>query len=56
MIDIFESLSNFLGRLNVYLEHNIIPLMKEVIVKILAHLLSILGVATRLTREKRAGE
>ncbi|EIM89337.1 uncharacterized protein STEHIDRAFT_109549 [Stereum hirsutum FP-91666 SS1] len=54
VIDIFESLESFLGRLTTYLEHDISCLMKEVIVKILAHLLSILGVATRLIRERRA--
>ena len=56
MIDIFESLSDFLGRLDVYLKHSISALMKEAIVKILAHLLSILGLVTKLTKEKRAGK
>ncbi|EIM82246.1 uncharacterized protein STEHIDRAFT_160801 [Stereum hirsutum FP-91666 SS1] len=54
VIDIFESLGSFLGRLTLCLEPNISSPMKEVIIKILARLLSILGVATRLIRETRA--
>lgn len=56
VIDIFESLGHFLGRLTLYLKPNVSSAMKEVIIKILAHLLWILGMATRLIRENRAGK
>lgn len=53
--DIFESLNCFLGRLGLYLKHEITAEVKEIVVKILAQLLVIVGSVTKLIKEKRYG-
>lgn len=55
IVEIFGSLNLFLGRLSIYIQHDLTPLLKEVIVKILAQILLMLGKVTNLIKEKRSG-
>lgn len=53
LVDLFESIENFLRRLNIYVK--IIPTtaMTDIIVKILVELLSTLALATRQVKQGR---
>jgi hypothetical protein len=56
IIDMFQRLENFLHRLRVHLYHDITPPVREIVVEILAQLLLIIGLATKLMKEGRVGE
>jgi hypothetical protein len=53
LIDLFESIENFLSRLNIYAKIPQTPVMTEIIVKITVELLSTLAVATKQIKQGR---
>ena len=56
IIDMFEEIKGFVGRLDVYIQQNITDKLKGVIVDILAQVLVVLGVATKWINQKRRSE
>jgi hypothetical protein len=56
LIDLLESIENFLSRLNIYTKIPPTPIMTEIIVKILVELLSTLAVATKQMKQGRPSE
>jgi hypothetical protein len=56
LIDLLESIENFLNRLNIYTKIPPRPIMTEIIVKILVELLSTLAVATKQMKQGRPSE
>ena len=46
LVDIFECIENFLRRLRIYTEISLPPPMTEMVIKIMAELLSVLALAT----------
>jgi hypothetical protein len=56
LIDLLESIENFLSRLNIYTRIPPMPIMTEIIVKILVELLSTLAVATKQMKQGRPSE
>ena len=53
IIDMFEEIKGFVGRLDVYIKHNITDKLKGIIVDILAQVLVVLGVATKWIKQDR---
>jgi hypothetical protein len=53
LIDVFECVENFLRRLMIYTEIPSTPAMTEMLVKIMAELLSILALATKQIHQGR---
>ncbi|KAH9063565.1 hypothetical protein EDB87DRAFT_128411 [Lactarius vividus] len=53
LVDLFECLANFLKRLQIYTSIPFTPLMTDIIVKILAELLSVLALATKQVQQGR---
>ena len=47
LVDIFECVENFLRRLSIYTEIPLTPAMTEMLIKIMAELLSVLALATK---------
>jgi hypothetical protein len=56
LIEIFELMENFFQRLEIYTEVSPTPEMIEIIVKIMAEVLSILGIATKEVRQGRTSK
>ena len=56
LIDIFESIENFFRRLEVYTTVLPTPAMTDMMVKIMAEVLGILGEATKEMKRGRASE
>ena len=53
LVDIFECVENFLRRIAIYPEIEPTPAMAEMVVKIMADLLSVLALATTQTTQGR---
>ena len=53
LMDLFEDLGNFLRRLEVYMTIPPTPMMMDLIVKIMAELLSVLALATNQIKQRR---
>ncbi len=53
LIDIFERMENFFQRLELYTRVSPPPEMIDIIVKIMVEVLSILGIATKMTKQGR---
>ncbi|THH19284.1 hypothetical protein EW146_g1864 [Bondarzewia mesenterica] len=53
---ILQDLDDFLDRFKIHLDHDITRSIQEMMVKILAHLLMILGLVTKSVKEDRVGE
>jgi len=51
--DLFEHLGSFVKRLDIYTKMNLTPIMTDIIVKIMAELLSVLALATKQITQKR---
>ena len=47
LVDIFECIENFLGRLKIYVDIPPTPPMTEMVIKIMIELLSVLALATK---------
>ena len=56
LLDLFESIENFLSRLDIYTKIPLTTAMKDVIVKILAEVLSTLALATKQVKQGRLSE
>jgi len=56
LVDLFESIEHFLNRLNIYTKIPLTVAMAEVIVRILAELLSTLALVTKHVKQRRPGE
>ena len=56
LVELFERIENFFKRLGVYTRVSLTTEMAEVFVKIVAEVLSILSIATKEVKRKRAGE
>ena len=56
LIDIFERIENFFKRLETYTEVQPSAAMTDVIVKIMAEVLNILGIATKEIKQGRTSE
>jgi hypothetical protein len=56
LMDLFESLGNFLKRLEVYTTIPPTPMMMDLIVKIIVELLSVLALATKQIKQGRFSE
>jgi len=56
LLDLFESIENFLSRLDIYTKIPLTTAMKDVIVKILAEVLSTLALATKQVKQGRFSE
>jgi hypothetical protein len=52
-MDLFESLENFLDRLDIYIKTPPTPAMTKIVVKILVELLQTLALATRQIKQGR---
>ena len=56
LLDLFECLGNFLKRLEVYTTIPPTPMIMDVIIKIMAELLSVLALATKQIKQGRFSE
>ena len=56
LIDIFARIENFFQRLGIYTEVSPTPEMIDINVKIMAEVLSILGISTKMIKEGRTSE
>jgi hypothetical protein len=56
LIDIFERMENFFQRLGIYTNVSPTPEMINMIVKIMAEVLSILGIVTKEMKQSRTSE
>ena len=56
LLDLFESLGNFLSRLDVYTQVPPTPMMTDIIIKVIVELLRVLGIATKEIRQGRFSE
>ena len=56
LIDLFESIEHFLNRLDIYTRIPPTPAMDEIVVKILAELISTLGLVTEELKHRRSSE
>jgi hypothetical protein len=56
LIDLFESIENFLSRLNIYTRIPPTAALTEIVVKILVELLSTLALATRQIQQGKPSE
>lgn len=54
LVDLFESIGNFLSRLGIYTTIPLTTAMKDVIVKIMAEVLSTLALATKEVKQGRS--
>ena len=53
LVDLFECVGNFLKRLRIYTDLPLTPLMREISVKIMVELLSVLALATKQIKQGR---
>ena len=53
LIDLFASFENFLGRLSIYIGVPLTPALTNILVKIIAELLSTLALATKQVKQGR---
>jgi len=53
LVDVFECIENFVGRLKIYTEINPTPAMIETMVKIMVELLAVLALATKQINQGR---
>ena len=53
LIDVFECIQTFLGRLKIYTEIQPTPAMTEMIIKIMVELLAVLALATKQINQGR---
>ena len=53
LVDLFECVGNFLKRLRIYTDVSMSPSMTEIIVKIMAELLSVFALATKQIKQGR---
>jgi hypothetical protein len=51
LLNLFESIGNFVERLGIYTKIPLTPVMKKMVVKIIVELLSILAVATKEVKQ-----
>jgi hypothetical protein len=56
LVDLLEAIEHFLKRLDIYMEIPSTPDMDEIVVKIMAELLSTLGLATKELKRGRSSE
>jgi hypothetical protein len=56
LVEVFERIESFFKRLGVYTQVSLTTEMAEVFVKIVAEVLSILSIATKEVKRKRASE
>ena len=56
LVELFERIEDFFKRLGIYTQVSLTTEMAEVFVKIVAEVLSILSIATKEVRRKRASE
>ena len=56
LVDIFECVENFLRRLKAYTDIPATPAMTEILIKIMAELLSVLALATKQINQGRLSE
>ena len=56
LVDLFERIESFFKRLEVYTQISLTTKMAEVLVKIVIELLSILSIATKEVKRRRASE
>ena len=56
LIELFNRIQGFFGRLNTYTEITPTPTIMDALAKITAEVLSILAIATKGMKEKRASE
>ena len=56
LVDLFECVGNFLKRLRIYTDVPISPAMTDIIVKIMAELLSVFALATKQIKQGRFSE
>ena len=56
VVDLFERIESFFKRLEVYTQISLSTKMAEVLVKIVIELLSILSIATKEVKRRRASE
>jgi hypothetical protein len=52
-LDLFEHLGSFVKRLDIYTKIDLTPIMTDIVVKIMAQLLSVLALATKQISQKR---
>jgi len=55
-VHLLESIENFLGRLNIYINIPHTPAITEILVKIMVELISTLGLVTKQIKQKRLSE
>jgi hypothetical protein len=53
LVDIFECIENFLRRLSIYTEIPPTPVMTEIVIKIMAELITVLALATKQMKQGR---
>ena len=53
LVDIFECVDNFLRRLSIYNEIPPTPVMTEMVIKIMAELITVLALATKQMKQGR---
>ena len=53
IIEMFEKLKGFMGRLEFYIKQNVTEKLKGIIVDVLAQVLVVFGVATKWTKKTR---
>jgi hypothetical protein len=53
LVDLFECIGNFLKRLRIYPDLPLSPSMKDIVVKIMVELLSVLALATKQIKQGR---
>ena len=56
LLNLFESLGNFLSRLEIYTQVPPTPMMTDIIIKIVVELLHMLGLATKQIQQGRFSE
>jgi hypothetical protein len=56
LVDSLEAIENFIGRLSVYTDKTLPPAVVEIVVKIIAELISTLAVVTKKLKERKRGE
>ena len=56
LIDLFECIENFLGRLRIYIEIPFSPSMCGIFTKVIVEVLSVLSLATKQIKEGRLSE
>jgi hypothetical protein len=53
LVDLFECIGNFLKRLRIHTDLPLSPSMKDIVVKIMVELLSVLALATKQIKQGR---